>query len=248
MDERQQANLLKHLSIRADALRRAMEAVREGTTPDVGKWGSFMNFARNYNFLAKAYAELSGDMNLNSYDVAKMKGSMGTTWPVQKEIFDTVYADVLFLSSLLSRFDVGQSASVSEVQDLLSVNLRKVIFDKPEREMDVQNAIEALLVGRGYQKGITYDRESGKFKFSGKEFIPDFVFPGFNLALEAKLIKERTQVSLCVEQISADTTAYLSNYTSVLFCIYDLGEIRDINEFQSGLEKQQGVRVLVIKH
>ena len=31
------------------------------------------------------------------------------------------------------------------------------------------NAIEALLLGRGLNKGIDYDRESGKFEFSGKE-------------------------------------------------------------------------------
>ena len=45
--------------------------------------------------------------------------------------------------------------------------LRTVIFDKLQKEIEVQNAIEALLLGRGLNKGIDYDRESGKFEFSG---------------------------------------------------------------------------------
>jgi hypothetical protein len=149
---------------------------------------------------------------------------------------------------LLAAYDTGVSASISEVQDLLVANLRKVIFSKPERETDVQNAVEALLVGRGYQKSIDYDREAGKLKFSGKEFIPDFIFPNFHLALEIKLIKERAHISKCVEEMSADVPAYLSKYKSILFCVYDLGEIRDVNDFQEGLQKQDGVRICVIKH
>lgn len=127
-------------------------------------------------------------------------------------------------------------------------HLRKVIFTSPEREVEVQNAIESLLVGRGYQKGVDYDRESGKFKFSGREFIPDFVFGTPKLALEVKLIKAAAQVSSCVEQMSADTAAYLSAYDNVLFCVYDLGFIRDVPEFQAGIQTLAGARVCVIKH
>lgn len=46
---------------------------------------------------------------------------------------------------------------------------------------EVQNAIEALLLGRGLAKGLDYDRESGKFEFSGKEYIPDFIIPKMSL-------------------------------------------------------------------
>lgn len=145
-------------------------------------------------------------------------------------------------------YDTGVSASISEIQDLLIANLRKVIFSRPEREYDIQNAVEALLIGRGYQKSIDYDREAGKFNFSGKEFVPDFIFPTFDLALEIKLVKERVRISQCIEEMSADIPAYLSRYRSVLFCVYDMGEIRDVNEFQEGLQKQRGVRICVIKH
>jgi hypothetical protein len=243
-DERN--SILKKLAVRVDALRRAMDAVMGGTTPDRGKWGAFKDYARAYNTLAAEYKRVTGEQNVSTYNLEKMKGS--AVWSVQKRIFDTIYADTLMLSGLLYAYDVGISASISEIQDLLVANLRKVIFKTPENEVDVQNAIESLLIGRGYQKPMDYDRETGKVKFSGKEFIPDFVFRSYDLALEAKLIKAKQQISNCIEEMSADIPAYLSAYKTLLFCVYDLGAIRDVNEFQDGLQRQSGVRVCVIKH
>lgn len=62
--------------------------------------------------------------------------------------------------------------------------LRTVIFDKPQKEIEVQNAIEALLLGRGLNKGIDYDRESGKSEFSGKEYIQILLFLNYHYALK----------------------------------------------------------------
>jgi hypothetical protein len=243
-----QISALKKLSVRVDALRRAMDAVASGSTPEHGKWGAFKSFARAYDRFAREYVKLSGDSEINLYTVERLQNATATIWPVQKQIFDTIYADVLILSGVLSEYDVGVSASISEIQDLLTANLRKVIYDEPKKEIEIQNAIEALLIGRGYQKSIHYDRESGRIKFSGKEFIPDFTFPYLHTALEVKLVTERQQVSKCVEEMSADVPAYLSVYSKVLFCVYDVGAIRDVQEFQGGFERQDGVRIAVIKH
>lgn len=219
------------------------------SAPDHAKWVSFRDYLRTYNAFAERYVRLSGDKSVTLYqNLDKLSGSMDTVWPLQKQYFEKAYMATLILSGLLSQFDSGVSASVSEIQDLLGANLRKVIYTEPEREVDVQNAIETLLVGRGYQKGVHYDREAGKFKFSGKEFIPDFVFPGLKVALEVKLIKERGQVSTCVEEMSADTTAYLSVYDTVLFCVYDLGVVRDEVEFQGGIQSNDRARVCLVKH
>lgn len=244
----EQVSLLTKLAIMVDALRRAMDAIMGGTTPDHSKWRASMNYARAYNKLAAQYKMVTGDRSVTTYNIDKMKMARKTVWPVQKEIFDTVYADTLMLSGLLSAFDIGISASISEIQDLLVAHLRSVIFRRPEGEVEVQNAIKSLLIGRGYQKPMNYDRETGKVKFSGREFTPDFIFKSYDLALEVKLIKSRGDVSKCVEEMSADIPAYLSVYKHLLFCVYDLGEIRDVNEFQDGLQKQAGVRVCVIKH
>ena len=51
---------------------------------------------------------------------------------------------------------------------------------------DVAHAIESLMVGRGMAKGIDYDRETGPVKTSGKESVPDFIFPNLKLCLAAR--------------------------------------------------------------
>jgi hypothetical protein len=48
-----------------------------------------------------------------------------------------------------------------------------------------------LLIGRGFTKGIDYDRETGRVKVSIKEVVPDFVFPKLGLALEVKLSTDK---------------------------------------------------------
>jgi hypothetical protein len=176
-------DILRKLAVRVDALRRAMDTVMAGSTPDRGKWVAFKNFARAYNTFATQYREVTGDSSIPIYNLEKIKGSTDTVWPVQKEIFDIVYANTLALSGLLSGYDVGISGSISEIQDLLTARLRKIIFAIPDKESEVKNAIEALLVGAGFHRPVDYDREVGGIKFSGREFIPDFAFHSYNLAL-----------------------------------------------------------------
>lgn len=238
---------LARLFRQSDALRRAMEQVFSGTTPDHAKWSSTNSFVRAYNRFAEKYYALSGEGAM-LFDESKLTGWADTLWPLQKGIFDQVYAELLILISQLSEYEFGAEASLSELSDLLYVNLRKAIFSKPDKELEVQNAVEALLIGRGYQKGVHYDRESGRVRFSGKDFIPDFNFHSIHTALEIKLLKEGTHPSAIVEQLSADIPAYKSRYAHVLFCVYDVGVLRDIQEFQTGFENTDGVRVCVVKH
>jgi hypothetical protein len=115
---------LKDLSVRIDALRRAMDSVMNGTTPDHGKWVGFKGYARSYSALARKYVEVSGDTSIAVYDAETLRSSMNTVWPVQKEIFESIYTATLILSGVLARFDSGASASVSSIQVLLVANLR----------------------------------------------------------------------------------------------------------------------------
>ncbi len=108
---------LRKLAVKVDALRRAMDAVMSGTTPDHGKWGAFKSYAGAYNTLAAEYNGVTGERNVRTYNLDKIRAS--TVWPAQKTIFDTVYADTLMLSGLLNAYDVGISASISKIQDLL---------------------------------------------------------------------------------------------------------------------------------
>lgn len=110
------------------------------------------------------------------------------------------------------------------------------------------NAIEMLFVGKCWNKGIDYDRESGKFEFSGKEYIPDFIVKKLGLCIEVKLLKENRK-SKVIEEINADITAYSKEYKRQLFVVYDLGFIRDEIEFKRDIENSgDEIRVIIVKH
>jgi hypothetical protein len=47
---------------------------------------------------------------------------------------------------------------LDNLENFIKSRLRAVIFDRPEKEVEVQNSIESLLLGRGMGKGIDYDR------------------------------------------------------------------------------------------
>lgn len=82
--------------------------------------------------------------------------------------------------------------------------MRKTVFTVPEKEIEVQNSIEALFVGRSMAKGTDYDRETGRVKTSGKESVPDFIIPRLKLCLEVKLLKSAKELKALVDEINAD--------------------------------------------
>jgi hypothetical protein len=51
-----------------------------------------------------------------------------------------------------------------------------------------------------------------------------------------------------VDEINADIRAYGTQYERQLYIVYDLGIIRDEEEFKRDLEEAPGVSVVVIKH
>jgi len=97
-------------------------------------------------------------------------------------------------------------------------------------------------------KGKDYDRETGRVKTSGKESIPDFIFPNLNLCLEVKLSNSREKLRSIVDEINADIRAYTTRYDRQLYIVYDLGTIRDEAEFRRDLEDARGVSVVIVKH
>ena len=66
-----------------------------------------------------------------------------------------------------------------------------LLFVALEAEIDAQNAAEQLLIGRGLQKEIDYDRETGRVTISVKESVMDFLFRSLSKALKIKLTKDR---------------------------------------------------------
>ena len=148
---------------------------------------------------------------------------------------------------LETKLDI-RTDGITRLKYFLQVNLRKVIFSEPEKESDIQDAIEQLLIGHGLSKGIDYDRERGRVKVSIKEVVPDFILPRLGLAIEVKLSKDKNKSRSIVDEINADITAYSKKYSSLLFVVYDLSTIRDEIEFKQNLENGNQVSLIIIKH
>ena len=199
---------------------------------EIGRYSSFRDMAYTYNDLAEtARVLLRVSSMFYTFNVDEMTGFGDTVWPIQKKILEQVWVSARLLCSSLE-------GSLDFVDDE---------FDNLEKEVEVQNAIEALLLGRGLSKGTDYDRETGKFEFSGKEYIPDFIIPKLQLCIEVKLLRDGRK-SKVIEEISADITAYAKQYERQLFVVYDLGVIQNADEFRRDIENSGNVKVIIVKH
>lgn len=231
------------------ALRNTIQStLNNSKAQEHSRYVSFRSYAVTYNDLVKSARNvLKVNTVLYTFNTDDMKSYMDTLWGYQKEVMEQVLlCTELLLSALEGSVDFVND-EFDNVSDFILSHLRATIFQQPDKELDVQNAIEVLLIGRGLSKGADYDRESGKFEFSGKEYIPDFVLPKMNMCIEVKLLKEGRR-SQMIEEISADITAYKKQYERILFVVYDLGVIRDEVEFRRDIEMIDGVKVVVVKH
>ena len=215
---------------------------------ETARYASFADMARTYNDLADKAKEV---MNVSSivytFNLEAIPSWGNSVWPTQKRIMEQVLVSArMLMSSLEGSMDFVDD-EFDNLENFLQSRLRSVIYQKPEKEIEVQNVIESLLLGRGLSKGVDYDRESGKFEFSGKEYIPDFILPKMSLCIEVKLLREGRK-SKVIEEISADITAYKKAYSRQLFVIYDLGVIQNELEFKRDIEMSDGVKVIIVKH
>jgi DpnII restriction endonuclease len=243
---------LKTLLSNTKALLESMRysaATATGDAANIGKYTSYKMFLRKYNGLVRRAAPLLPDVSpLDAFDVDRLKDSGDYTWVQQKELFDLGYSNAALLKSLLEEAIGYPEDETNSLRDFIEANLRRAIYTTPHRETDVQNSIETLLVGRGMQKGTEYDRETGRVKTSGKESIPDFIFPTLGLCLEVKLVRSAELLKGVIDEVNADIRAYGMNYERQLYVVYDLGVIRDEAEFKRDLEAAAGVSVLIVKH
>lgn len=249
MDQKEQ---LKQLLSNTNAL---LEAMRYSTTTASGdmanvvKYSGYKTFLRKYNDLANQAAPLLPNTTmLDGFNLDNIPGIGGTTWPQQKDFFDLAYSNAALLKSLLEGAIGYAEDQTRNLRDFIQANLRRAVFVLPDKEIEIQNGIESLIVGRGMAKGTDYDRETGRVKTSGKESIPDFIFPNLKLCLEVKLSKSVDKLRAIVDEINADIRAYGTQYERQLYIVYDLGMIRDEEEFRRDLEDAPGVSVLVVKH
>jgi len=247
-DDEKKKKLLSLLRA-ANSMKEVIRALYAEDTYFIGKYGSFKTLADKYNSLVMELANTNCDVSLLSYFKTETMGSSGdTVWPVQKEIIDNVFTNTMLMISVIENsLDVKEN-EIESLKDFLKNSIRKGIFETPENEKQVQNVIESLFVGKGLTKGLDYDRETGRVKVSAKEVVPDFIMLNLNLAVEVKIVKEKSRIGPVIDEINADITAYSERYSKILFIVYDLGHIRDEAEFVSGFNKKDNVMCIVIKN
>lgn len=138
----------------------------------------------------------------------------------------------------------AESSALVRVITLGERKLRKAVRDKPDRERQVQDAFETLLVGAD----IVHDRETDSIIYSSKTYTPDFSLRAIDLAVEIKLCNRTEREKEMIAEINDDIIAYKTKYRNLVFFVYDLGYIRDIDRFALAFEASEGVIVRVVKH
>ncbi len=161
----------------------------------------------------------------------------------QKWYLEFVAARLNALAAYLQSKVSSRDHAAQSLIDLIESNLRSAMFFPPERERDVHNALEIIFRARG----LDYRREKDVIEYSSKTFIPDFTFQSLDLALEVKLCKTDRREKKIIDEINADIPAYQTKYRRALFVVFDLGFIRDVARFKSGIEGNPEVYVLVVK-
>jgi len=240
---------IKELRDHCVALQSAMDASRNSRTDDVWLHSSFKTFMRKYNELVgRVQSVMRLDAPVDMYDLENVPTAFDSVTIQQRIYFDEVYTNLLILRSFIEANGGLSQVEAENILNFLKANLRKAIHSEPQSERDIQNAIETLLVGKGMQKGIDYDRETGRVKHAGKESVPDFVFRSENMVLEVKLCNSQGKLPKIIDEMNADIIAYSTVYERVWFLVYDNGFVRDEDEIVQGLEKSEQVKCVVVKH
>jgi hypothetical protein len=133
---------------------------------------------------------------------------------------------------------------ILRILHLAERQLRKVIRTQPAKESEVQDAFENLLIGAD----VPYGREVDSIEYSSKTYKPDFSLSKIGLAVEVKLCGQNKREKEIIAEINDDILAYQSKYPNLLFVVYDLGYIRDVDRFCGSFEKNENVTIRVVKH
>lgn len=224
------------------------EILNNNNAAEHSRYVAYKDMAHIYNnFAEQVMRALKIPSMIYTFNVDEMPGFADTVWGMQKKTLEQVLISSKMLCASLEGSIDFVDDEFDNLENFIFSRLRTVIFSKPEKEIEVQNAVESLLLGRGLNKGTDYDRETGKFEFSGKEYIPDFIVPKLNLCIEVKLLREGKK-SRVIEEISADITAYSKQYERQLYIVYDLGVIQNEAEFRRDIEKSGSIKVIVVKN
>ena len=137
-----------------------------------------------------------------------------------------------------------EASDLLRIMALLERKLRKVVRGLPQREVEVQDAVESLLVGAD----VPYEREGPTIEYSSKKYKPDFAIERLDFVIEVKLCGRKDREKELIAEINDDILAYGRRFGNLMFVVYDTGHIRDVDAFTQSFEANEGVIVRVVKH
>jgi hypothetical protein len=242
---------LKGHLLAARALKDSMEKSLSSTSKDnLWKYASFKTYMSTYQSIVTQVSKLIKiTAPIGIWNLENIPFPHNVVAVQQQEFFEGVYAYLRILISFIEYSIDLKGDEIRNLCDFFQANLRRAVFVEPQKEKEIQDVVEQLLIGKGFAKGVDYDRETGRIKVSIKEVVPDFILPRFSMAIEIKLSKDKSKSKAIIDEINADIRAYSKKYASALFIIYDLGSIQDEAAFKQGLETVDGnIRVIIVKH
>lgn len=137
-----------------------------------------------------------------------------------------------------------ETSLILKIINIAEHKLRKVIRREPSNEKEVQDAFDSVLVGAD----ISFSRESERIEYSSKTYTPDFTMEKAGLAVEVKFCNRNGREKEIIAEVNDDILAYKTKYGNIIFIVYDVGCIRDMEKFTKNFEDQEGVVVKVVKH
>lgn len=136
------------------------------------------------------------------------------------------------------------SSALMQVLSLAEFKLRKAMRERPDNERVVQDAFDTLLHG----SGLRHSRERVQIQYGSKNYVPDFTIAELDLAIDLKLCGRDGREKEIIAELNDDILGYKSQFGNILFVVYDLGLIRDVELFTSAFEAHANVLVRVVKH
>jgi hypothetical protein len=151
MDSKKREHL-RMLFNSAKALLASMDASLDGDDQSILKFTTYATFARQCNPLVDAVAAvIQLPPTVCKFDLEKIPSFGSVVTPIHKQIFYSVHSNVSMLIAFLESTLGLKGSEVGDLANFFQVNLRRAIFTLPEKEVEVQNAVEQLLIGRGYE-------------------------------------------------------------------------------------------------
>ncbi len=245
---------VKYLLNRASSLIDAMTLVYETESKDSSEYSkmsafsSHKTFAIQLNALAIDVRKEFSDANFMVYDISKMKNQFNSVYMYRRDIFDGTFIEVGKIKAFLESKLGQEQGEINNIINLITAKLRNIIRTTPTKELEVQDKIEDLLIGKGLARGTDFDRETGRVKTGVKESVPDFMFESLDFCIEVKLVKAKTDLKKITEQINSDTTAYKTKYKKIFYVVYDTrGLIQNTDAFKYNIA-DKNVYLEVVKH